>query len=102
MLLPEVHHCPAPFHPPFRSTSHSPGVAVRTVSDEQGTTWICLELPEVPVEQRAAAAALTSDVVAIECNSGAHRVIALVPAGWDDDMDDAHLHAVIRGHLLGQ
>jgi hypothetical protein len=70
---------------------------VRTVSDEQGTTWICLELPEVPVEQREAAAALAgSDVVAIECNSGAHRVIALVPAGWDDDMDDARLNAVIR------
>ncbi len=74
---------------------------MRTVSDEQGTTWICLELPEVPVEQREAAAALASGVVAIECNSGAHRVIALVPAGWDDDMDDARLNAVIRGHLQG-
>lgn len=73
---------------------------MRTVADEQGTTWICLELPEVPVDQRAAAAALANDdVVAIECNSGAHRVIALVPTGWDDDMDDARLNAVIREFL---
>jgi len=73
---------------------------VRTVADEQGTTWICLELPEIPVEQRDAAAALASDdLVAIECNSGAHRVIALVPTGWDDDMDDARLNAVIREYL---
>lgn len=69
---------------------------MRTVSDEHGTTWICLELPEVPVEQREAAAAQPNEVVAIECNSGAHRVIALVPSGWDDDMDDARLNAVIR------
>ena len=84
-------------HSPLPSIS---GDAVRTVADEQGTTWICLELPEVPVDQRAAAAALASDdVVAIECNSGAHRVIALVPTGWDDDMDDARLNAVIREFL---
>jgi hypothetical protein len=72
---------------------------VRTVSDQQGTTWICLELPEVPVEQREAAADLPENTVAIECNSGAHRVIALVPAGWDDDMDDDVLNGVIRDHL---
>lgn len=73
---------------------------MRTVADEQGTTWICLELPEVPVDQRAAAAALANDdVVAIECNSGAHRVIALVPPGWDDEMDDARLNAVILEFL---
>lgn len=72
---------------------------MRTVADEQGTTWICLELPEVPVEQREAAGAMSGDVVAIECNSGAHRVIALVPAGWDDDMDDATLRGLIREHL---
>ena len=72
---------------------------MRTVADDQGTTWICLELPEVPVEQREAAATMSQDTVAIECNSGAHRVIALVPAGWDDDMDDARLRGVIRAHL---
>lgn len=72
---------------------------MRTVSDQQGPTWICLELPEVPVDQRAAAATMPPDTVAIECNSGAHRVIALVPPGWDDDMDDAQLNAVIREHL---
>ncbi|GAB1341197.1 hypothetical protein [Gemmatimonas sp.] len=74
---------------------------MRTVSDQQGTTWICLELPEVPVEQRAAAAAMPADTVAIECNSGAHRVIALVTPGWDDEMEDATLNAVIRRHLSG-
>jgi hypothetical protein len=72
---------------------------VRTVSDEQGTTWICLELPEVPADQQGAAAASAAEVVAIECNSGAHRVIALVPVGWDDDMDDTALRGVIRAHL---
>lgn len=72
---------------------------MRTVSDSQGTTWICLELPEVPVEQREAASTMAADTVAIECNSGAHRVIALVPPGWDDDMDDARLNAVIREFL---
>jgi hypothetical protein len=71
------------------------------VADEHGTTWICLELPEIPVEQRRTAEGLPATTVAIECNSGAHRVIALVPAGWDDDMDDAALTAVIRGHVSG-
>ncbi|MCA2984384.1 MAG: hypothetical protein ACK6DR_08530 [Gemmatimonas sp.] len=72
---------------------------MRTVSDKQGTTWICLELPEVPAEQRERAAALGTAHVAIECNSGADRVIALVPPGWDDDMDDARLTQIIREHL---
>jgi hypothetical protein len=34
---------------------------MRTVRDPRGTTWICLELPEVPAEQREAAAALPAD-----------------------------------------
>ncbi|WP_396224572.1 hypothetical protein [Gemmatimonas sp.] len=75
---------------------------MRTVSDKQGTTWICLELPEVPVEQRDVAVALGTAHVAIECNSGADRVIALVPPGWDDHMDDASLTQVIREHLARQ
>lgn len=70
---------------------------MRTVQDAQGVTWICLELPEVPVEQRAAAAG--RDVVAIECNSGADRAIALVAPGWDDDFDDATLVRVITSAL---
>jgi hypothetical protein len=44
---------------------------MRTVRDPSGATWICLELPEVPVEQRPAEATATAPVVAIECNSGA-------------------------------
>lgn len=73
---------------------------MRTVSDSQGTTWICLELPEVPADQQKAASTMAPDTVAIECNSGAHRVIALVAPGWDDDMDDARLNAVIREFLV--
>lgn len=68
---------------------------MRTVRDPRGTTWICLELPEVPVDQQDAAAALPAGTVAIECNSGAERVIALVAPGWDDDMDDATLSRTI-------
>ncbi len=68
---------------------------MRTVRDPRGTTWICLELPEVPVDQREAAAARSADTVAIECNSGAERVIALVAPGWDDTMDDTTLFQTI-------
>lgn len=68
---------------------------MRTVRDPRGTMWICLELPEVPADQREAAAVLPSDTVAIECNSGAERVIALVAPGWDDSMDDAALSRAI-------
>ena len=72
---------------------------MRTVRDPRGTTWICLELPEVPVEQRAAAAVLPADTVAIECNSGAERVIALVAPGWDDVMDDMTLARTIADSI---
>jgi hypothetical protein len=72
---------------------------MRTVRDPRGTTWICLELPEVPAEQREAAAALPAGSVAIECNSGAERVIALVAAGWDDVMDDATLSKTIAAFM---
>jgi hypothetical protein len=72
---------------------------MRTVRDPRGTTWICLELPEVPAEQREAAAALPADSVAIECNSGAERVIALVAPGWDDVMDDATLSKTIAAFM---
>ena len=75
--------------------SQRPGAQMRTVRDPRGTTWICLELPEVPIDQREAAAVLPADTVAIECNSGAERVIALVAPGWDDDMDDMTLSKTI-------
>jgi hypothetical protein len=58
-------------------------------------TWICLELPEVPAAQAADAAARGPDTVAIECNSGAERVIALVSNGWDEALDDRALADVI-------
>ena len=72
---------------------------MRTVRDPSGATWICLELPEVPVDQRSAEALASAPVVAIECNSGADRVIALVAPGWDEALDDAALLSVIRPDL---
>ncbi len=72
---------------------------MRTVRDARGITWICLEMPEVPEAQVAAAAASPTEVVAIECNSGAERVIALVAPGWDDTLDDASLAETIAAAL---
>jgi hypothetical protein len=69
---------------------------MRTVRDHRGITWICLELPEIPHDQVEAATHRSSDVVAIECNSGAERVIALVAPGWDDNMSDAALAETIQ------
>ena len=72
---------------------------MRTVQDRRGVTWICLELPEVPVEQRGAAALMRADTVAVECNSGAERVIALLAPGWDEQLDDASLVRTISDAL---
>ena len=63
---------------------------MRTVRDQRGVTWICLELPEVPIDQRAAAQGQSADVVAIECDAGADRVIALVAPGWQSCPTAAH------------
>jgi len=52
-------------------------------------------MPVVPADYLSAAAALGANIVAIECNSGAERVIALVPPGWDDDWTDAQLAETI-------
>jgi hypothetical protein len=73
--------------------------AMRTVRDNRGVTWICLELPEVPAEQVAAAAAAGSEVVAVECNSGAERVIALLEPEWADTLDDASLTALLMREI---
>jgi hypothetical protein len=72
---------------------------MRTVRDAKGVSWICLELPTIPTDQQAAAAAESGDVVAIECNSGADRVIALVRPGWDDDLSDSQLNETITRFL---
>jgi hypothetical protein len=69
---------------------------VRTVRDERGTNWICLELPEVPIEQVAAAAAMHPAPVAVECNSGAERAVILVGEEWADTLSDAALIATIQ------
>ncbi|MCA0376344.1 MAG: hypothetical protein LCH84_11865 [Gemmatimonadetes bacterium] len=69
---------------------------MRTVRDNVGATWICLELPEVPADQVAQAATMPADTVAVECNSGAARVIALLAPGWDESLTDDALAAAIR------
>jgi hypothetical protein len=51
------------------------------------------------VEQREASAQRVGPVVAIECNSGAERVIALVAPGWDDVMTDSALAETIVSAL---
>lgn len=66
---------------------------MRTVRDAAGTSWICLEMPVVPPE--AVAEAGNRDVVCVECNSGADRVLVLLAPGWDDDLDDAGLLAAL-------
>jgi hypothetical protein len=68
---------------------------MRTVRDQRGLTWICLELPAIPAEQQSAAQTMQDEVVAIECNSGAERIIALVAPGWDDTMSDTQLAETI-------
>ena len=72
---------------------------MRTVRDARGVMWICLEMPEVPNEHVVAAAAIGPSTVAVECNSGAERVLALLQPGWDDDLDDATLAGTILGML---
>ncbi len=64
---------------------------MRTVRDSRGINWICLELPEVPSDQAAAAATIQPPPVAIECNSGADRAIVLVADGWADALSDEAL-----------
>jgi len=72
---------------------------MRTVRDHRGVTWICLELPAIPTEQLPEANGVSHELVAIECNSGAERVIALVAPGWDDVMSDAQLAETISSGL---
>lgn len=70
---------------------------MRTVRDAEGINWICLELPEIPEDQVAAAAGMQPPPVAIECNSGADRAIVLVSEGWDDALsDDALIESIKR------
>ncbi len=72
---------------------------MRTVRDSRGINWICLELPEVPSDQQAAAAGIQPAPVAVECNSGADRAIVLVPEGWDESLSDEALVESIQRAL---
>lgn len=66
---------------------------MRTVRDAVGRSWICLEMPVIPPEVLDRAGG--REVVCIECNSGAERILALVQPGWDDDLSDEALLAAI-------
>lgn len=72
---------------------------MRTVRDAKGINWICLELPEVPIDEQAAAAGMQPPPVAVECNSGAERAVVLVEEGWSDALSDEALVDVIRRSL---
>lgn len=72
---------------------------MRTVRDSRGTDWICLELPEVPVDQQPAAAGMQPPPVAVECNSGAERAIILVADDWADALSDQALVETIQRAL---
>jgi len=72
---------------------------MRTVRDKRGVTWICLELPEIPSDHQHLPNGTSDQLVAIECNSGAERVIALVTPGWDDVMSDAQLAETIAAGM---
>ena len=72
---------------------------MRTVRDSRSTNWICLELPEVPAEQVAAAATIQPSPVAVECNSGAERAIILVAEDWADALADEALVEIIERTL---
>ncbi len=64
---------------------------MRTVTDPAGDTWICLELPDSPV-----VATTGTEMVSVECNSGAERVVIVVTPDWMDAMSDADLAGTIR------
>jgi hypothetical protein len=72
---------------------------MRTVKDPRGVTWICLELPTVPVGAHRLATD-ADDAIAIECNSGAERAVILVAPDWEDDMTEPALLARIHQSLL--
>jgi hypothetical protein len=65
---------------------------VRVVTDSEGETWICLELPTNGTEPAGKAR--------VECNTGKDRVEVLLPANWMD-LPDPELAGVIRGSLKG-
>lgn len=65
---------------------------MRTVAGRHGLTWICLELPDSPV-----VATTGSDLVTVECNSGAQRVQIAVAPGWDEWPEPELVAAIERG-----
>jgi hypothetical protein len=66
---------------------------MRTVPDAKGLMWICLELPDSPVVGTTG-----TDMVSVECNSGAERAVIVVPQNWDEQ-SNAQLLSVIHKTL---
>jgi hypothetical protein len=62
------------------------------VADHTGITWICLEMPDSPV-----VATTGSELVTVECNSGAARVQIAIAADWLDWPDDRLVAAIFAG-----
>lgn len=63
---------------------------MRIVTDSEGDTWICLELPDTGPAPGA--------TVTVECNSGADRVALVVGRDWDT-MPEAELATRIRAAI---
>lgn len=63
---------------------------MRIVTDFEGDSWICLELPDASREP--------GPTVTVECNSGAERVALVVGRDWDA-MPESELAAKIRAAI---
>jgi hypothetical protein len=59
---------------------------MKIVTDAQGHSWICLELPGTQPD----------GTVRAECNNGAARAVITVPEGWADNLPDADILARIE------
>jgi hypothetical protein len=64
---------------------------MRIVTDNEGDTWICLELPDAGREP--------GPTLTVECNSGADRVAIVVSRDWDS-LPEAELAARIRAAIV--
>jgi hypothetical protein len=63
---------------------------MRIVSEPNGETWICLQVPERPDT--------AAGTVLVECNSGAERVELVLRPGWEET-GEAEMIAAIRAGI---
>jgi hypothetical protein len=64
---------------------------MRIVSEPNGETWICLQVPERPDT--------AAGTVLVECNSGAERVELVLRPGWEE-MEEVEMIAAIHAGML--